>query len=71
MTTYKQAAEFAGCSISTLKRYSCGWCDQSALHQLTSGCGAIYEKCNPRTDKAWPPKATCPKKSVADNPGTS
>lgn len=54
--TAKEAAKFAGCSVSTLKRYQCGWCDQSALNQLRYGCGAISDKCDPRTGKAWPPR---------------
>ena len=52
--TYKEAAKFAGCSVSTLKRYQCAWCGQSYLAQLTSGCGAIWDKCDPR--EKWPPK---------------
>ena len=55
--TARQAAEFAGCSISTLKRYKCAWCDQNALDMLRYGCSAIWEPCNPKTDKTWPPKA--------------
>lgn len=59
--TYKEAAAFAGCSISTLKRWECGWCGQSALRQLVDGCGSygftmpgVSSKCNP-DEKAWPP----------------
>jgi hypothetical protein len=52
--TEKEAAEFAGCSISTLKRYCCGWCEQSLLHALTRGCGAIYEKCDPKDKPHFP-----------------
>lgn len=54
--TAKEAAEFAGCSVSTLKRYSCAWCDQSALNQLRYGCGGYFgPRCDPKTDKTWPP----------------
>ena len=53
--TVREAAEFAGCSVSTLKRYECGWCGQSDLNALRYGCGAIYEKCDPKKDKTWPP----------------
>ncbi len=52
--TAKEAAKFAGCSISTLQRYACAWCDQPALNQLRHGCGAMYEKCDP-LKKPWPP----------------
>lgn len=55
--TYREAATFAGCSISTLRRYQCAFCEQSALRQLTYGCGALYKKCNPR-EKWWPPMVT-------------
>ena len=54
--TVKEAAEFAGCSVSTLKRYECAWCDQPLLNALRYGCGAIYEKCDPKKDKSWPLK---------------
>ena len=54
MTT-REAAQFAGCSESTLRRYECGWCDQSALAMLQYGCGAIWEKCDPLKDRTWPP----------------
>ena len=53
--TWREAAAFAGCSISTLKRYRCAWCEETALYQLTRGCGANYEHCNPMVDKTWPP----------------
>ena len=55
--TAREAAQFAGCSVSTLRRYECAWCDQSCLYMLTSGCGAIWEKCDPLKDWAWPPTA--------------
>lgn len=57
--TYKEAAKFAKCSVSTLKRWECAWCGQSALYQLTRGCGAIYEKCDP-LKKHWPPNLEAP-----------
>ena len=53
--TYKEACEFAGCSLSTLKRYECGFCGQLALYQLTRGCGAQFFDCDPQTSKTWPP----------------
>jgi len=54
--THKEAAAFAGCSVSTLKRYQCGFCEQSALDMLRYGCGAIWgPKCDPR-ERDWPPK---------------
>lgn len=52
--TAKEAAEFAGCSISTLKRYECKWCGQELLASLTHGCGAIYEKCDPKDKPFYP-----------------
>ena len=57
--TDKEAAKFAGCSISTLKRYRCGFCDQTALRGLTHGCGALFMKCHPDL-KSYPPKAGKP-----------
>ncbi|KKL64514.1 hypothetical protein LCGC14_2164300, partial [marine sediment metagenome] len=39
--TYKEAAAFAGCSVSTLKRHQCGFCGQCALDMLCFGCGAV------------------------------
>jgi hypothetical protein len=50
-----EAAEFAGCSKSKLRRYQCGLCEQTAIRQLTHGCGAIWERCDPK-EKSWPPK---------------
>lgn len=52
--TAKQAAEHAGCSISTLKRHQCAWCDASLYGALTQGCGAIYEKCDPKDKPFYP-----------------
>lgn len=46
--TYKEAAQLAGVSISTLKRWQCSWCEQLWLYQLTKGCGAMYEQCDPQ-----------------------
>ena len=54
--TVQEAAAFAGCSVSTLKRYKCSWCDQPCLNMLRYGCGAIWEKCDPKKDKMWPPQ---------------
>lgn len=53
--TAREAARFAGCSVSTLKRYTCGFCGQQALAQLMYGCGAVFDKCDPTKDKQWPP----------------
>lgn len=53
MITAKQAAERAGCSVSTLKRYECGWCGQSKLKQYQGICGGIYDKCDPETLPKW------------------
>lgn len=52
--TAKAAAQLAGCSISTLRRYECAWCTQTLLKALMYGCGAIYERCDPVKDKRWP-----------------
>lgn len=63
--TAKQAAEFAGCSVSTLKRYECGLCERTALQQLMHGCGAFYgfSKCDPMK-KDWPPTAKKAKQAL-------
>ena len=52
--TAKEAAKVAECSVSTLRRYKCAWCDQSLLDALRYGCGAIWGRCDPETDKPWP-----------------
>ena len=54
--TAPEAAQFAGCSVSTLRRYRCAWCDMNCLNMLREGfCGAICEKCDP-LKRPWPPK---------------
>jgi len=53
MRTAKQAAELAGCSVSTLRRYDCAWCGQSKLNQYRGRCGAVNEKCKPETFLKW------------------
>jgi hypothetical protein len=47
--TAKEAAQLSGRSVTWLKTHQCGWCDQSCLNALRYGCGAIYEKCDPKT----------------------
>jgi len=54
MTT-REAAAFAGCSVSTLKRYECCGCGQSALDMLRYGCGFGPDACDP-LKRDWPPK---------------
>ena len=56
MMTAKEAANFAGCSISTLKRYECFLCEQTALNALRYGCSVSWNKCNPK-EKTYPPRA--------------
>lgn len=67
--TAKQAAEFAGCSVSTLKRYECGLCERTALHQLMYGCGmygdGTFSKCDPMK-KDWPPTAKKAKRALSE-----
>ena len=53
--TAKQAAAYAGCSITTLRNYNCGWCDQTLLNTLRYGCGAMYDtKCEPKDKPFYP-----------------
>jgi hypothetical protein len=46
--TAKEASKLSGKSITWLRTHECMWCNQSALNSLRYGCGAIYEKCEPR-----------------------
>lgn len=63
--TAKEAATHAGCSVSTLKRYQCAWCEQPLYNALTGGCGAIYEKCDP-ADKPFYPWKCKPRKEASN-----
>lgn len=49
--TEKEAAALLGCSVTTAKRWHCGWCDESALMIARGHCGAIYGRCD-TTEKA-------------------
>ena len=45
--TAKEAAELTGYSVSWLKRYTCGWCAQTALSMARGYCGTIFgPKCD-------------------------
>ena len=47
--TARKAAEFAGVSVSTLRRYTCGWCGQTLLRKIQGQCSAIYDgPCDPK-----------------------
>ena len=53
--TAKEAAAFAGCSTSTLKRYCCGLCEQSLLRMLMWGCCSYFgPPCDPTEKKYFP-----------------
>jgi hypothetical protein len=47
--TAKEAAKLSHRSITWLRTHECGWCDRSCLNALRYGCGAIWEKCDPKT----------------------
>jgi hypothetical protein len=53
--TAKEAAELTGRSITWLKTHECGWCGQTALNALRYGCGAIWDKCDPKA-KSYKPE---------------
>lgn len=46
--TAKEASKFSGKSITWLRTHECAWCGQSSINALRYGCGAIYEKCEPK-----------------------
>lgn len=45
--TGKEAKALSGRSETWLRNHLCSWCDQTLWGALTSGCGAIYEQCDP------------------------
>ena len=45
--TGAEAKLLSGRSESWLRRHSCVLCEQTLWRALTSGCGAIYERCDP------------------------
>lgn len=48
MMTAKEAATLSGRSVTWMRTHCCAWCDQTMLNALRYGCGAIYEKCDPK-----------------------
>lgn len=52
--TNKEAAELAGVSVSTLRRWQCGWCEQTMLEAMKGRCGGIFQEatagCNPQAN---------------------
>ena len=44
--TNKEAAAKLGVSVSTARRWMCGWCDQDYLSIAHGVCGGIYDRCN-------------------------
>ena len=44
--TNKEAAAKLGVSVSTARRWRCGWCGQNYLAIAQGQCSAIYERCN-------------------------
>jgi len=58
----KEAIALSGRSETWLRRHECAWCGQTLWLALTSGCGAIAERCDP-TKKNFGPDAklkSCP-----------
>jgi hypothetical protein len=48
IVTNVDAAKLANRSVTTLRRYTCGWCDQSLLQALKGNCASMYgTKCDP------------------------
>lgn len=45
----KEAIALSGRSESWLRRHECSWCCQTLWRALTSGCGAIQDRCDPTT----------------------
>lgn len=45
--TIKEAEKLTGRSASWLKRNACAWCGRPLLQVARSGCGAMYQRCNP------------------------
>ena len=46
--TTKEAAAMAGRSSTWLRKYMCAWCGLDLLNSIRNGCGALYEKCDPK-----------------------
>lgn len=45
--TGKEATSISGRSEIWLGNHSCAWCGQTLWLALVSGCGAIFDKCEP------------------------
>jgi len=44
----KEAAVLAGRSSTWLRQCKCAWCGLDLLNSIWNGCGALYEKCDPK-----------------------
>lgn len=42
-----EAVKLSGRSETWLRNHECAWCGATLWMALTSGCRAIYEKCDP------------------------
>jgi hypothetical protein len=45
--TGKEAIALSGRSETWLRRHECVFCGQTLWRALTSGCGAIFDRCDP------------------------
>ena len=45
--TRKEALKLSGRSETWLRNHECSWCSQTLYRALTSGCGAVGERCDP------------------------
>jgi hypothetical protein len=45
--TPAEALKLTGRSETWLRNHECAWCGQTLWRALRSGCGAIYDKCDP------------------------
>ena len=52
--TGKEAVKLSGRSETWLRTHECAWCGQTLWRALTSGCGAIYEACEPEKKNFGP-----------------
>jgi uncharacterized protein YceK len=45
--TGREAIALSGRSETWLRTHVCAFCDQTLWRALTSGCGAIFDRCDP------------------------
>lgn len=54
MLNAKEAIALSGRSETWLRRHVCALCGQTLWRALRYGCGAIYEKCDPKQKNFGP-----------------